>query len=258
MQKADYLLRLMKQRTDELVATDEKLQQFLMWVNEKSCSVDLPYKSLAIRAFYFALVFALDLGLTSDPDRNRDIAFIFNLDVYRNRDFDIALDFNLSRILDRACNIALDFNLSRILDRAYNFNPVVILHDYKRIIQVDEDLYNFFKSVFALSLPLELRKALKQLQKQRNHNGYNILFQRWWQPNKSWIKQLRVVMIQYRNIGHDWQFSEQQKELLKEYYEANLLLLDCLNSSCNVTPAVRQEIEETLLLPIAEIKKKFS
>jgi hypothetical protein len=42
MQKADYLLRLMKQRTDALVATDEKLQQFLMWVNEKSLSVEFP------------------------------------------------------------------------------------------------------------------------------------------------------------------------------------------------------------------------
>ena len=56
-------------------------------------------------------------------------------------------------------------------------------------------------------------------------------------------------MIQHRNIGHDWQFSEQQQELLKEYYDANLLLVNCLNSCCNVTPAVRQEIEETLLLP---------
>jgi len=33
MKKADYLLRLMKQRTDALVASDEKLQQFLMWVS---------------------------------------------------------------------------------------------------------------------------------------------------------------------------------------------------------------------------------
>ncbi len=160
----------------------------------------------------------------------------------RNRDFDIALDFNLSRILDRA----------------YNFNPVLILHDHKRIIQIDEDLYSFFQSVFALGLPLELRQALEQLQKQRHQQSYNIFSQSWWQPLKSWIKQLRAVMIQHRNIGHDWQFSEQQKELFKEYYDANLLLLDCLNSSCTVTPTVRQEIEGTLLLPIAKIEKQIS
>lgn len=242
MQKADYLLRLMKQRTDELVATDEKLQQFLMWVNEKSCSVDLPYKSLAIRAFYFALVFARDLGLTYDPDRNRDIAFIFNLDVYLSRDFDIALDFNLSRILVRIADyyIAID------------------QRNYELIGRVDHGIHMIFANIFALNLSVELRQALEQIQKQRHQKNYNIFSQRCWQPKKSWIKQLRSLMIQHRNIGHDWQVSEQQNELIKEYYEANLLLLDCLNSSCTVTPTVRQEIEETLLLPIAEIKKKLS
>jgi predicted NACHT family NTPase len=243
MQKADYLLRLMKQRTDELVASDEKLQQFLMWVNEKSLSVALPYKPLAIRAFYINTVFARDLGLTSDTDRNRDIAFIFNLDVYLSRDFDIALDFNLSRLLVRLSDyyIAID------------------QHDYELIGRVDHGIEMIFANIFALNLlTVELRQALEQFQKQRHQQIYNIFSQKWWQPKKSWIKQLRVVMIQHRNIGHDWQFSEQQKKLLKEYYEANLLLVDCLNSTCNVTFSVRQEIEETLLLPIAEIKKKRS
>jgi len=62
-------------------------------------------------------------------------------------------------------------------------------------------------------------------------------------------------MIKHRNIGHDWQFSVQQKEVLREYYDANLLLVECLNSDCDVTPAVLQEIGETLLLPSAEIQK---
>jgi hypothetical protein len=43
--------------------------------------------------------------------------------------------------------------------------------------------------------------------------------------------------------------------LLRKYYDANKLLVDCLNSGCNVSPAVRQEIEETLLLPIANLQK---
>jgi hypothetical protein len=233
MQKADYLLRLMKQRTDELVASDEKLQQFLIWVKEKSLSVDLPYKPLAIRAFYINTVFARDLGLTYDPDRNRDLAFIFNLDVYLSRDFDIALDFNLSRLLARACYFQIAFGPD-------NFGIIE---------QVDEDVYKCFNRVFALGLPLELRQALEQFQNQRHQQSYNIFPQRFWQPKKSWIKQLRVVMIEHRNIGHDWQFSKQQNKLLKKYYEANKLLVDCLNSTCNVTPSVRNEIEETLLLP---------
>ena len=57
-------------------------------------------------------------------------------------------------------------------------------------------------------------------------------------------------------IGKNWQFSEEQKELLMQYYDANKLLVDCLNSYCVVSDKVRQEIEDTLLLPIAEIEKR--
>lgn len=60
-------------------------------------------------------------------------------------------------------------------------------------------------------------------------------------------------MIKYRDIGHDWQFSEPQKELLKQYYDANKLLVDCMNNS-EASPEVRQEIEDSLFLPIADIE----
>ena len=56
-------------------------------------------------------------------------------------------------------------------------------------------------------------------------------------------------MIQHRDIGYDWQFSDEQKALLRQYYDANKLLVDCLNSDCYVSREVRQEIEKSLLLP---------
>jgi predicted NACHT family NTPase len=72
----------------------------------------------------------------------------------------------------------------------------------------------------------------------------------WCQANsQSWLKELRTAMIEHRNIGHDWQFSDEQKELLQQYYDANKLLIDCLNSDCYVSREVRQQIEDTLLLP---------
>ena len=57
-------------------------------------------------------------------------------------------------------------------------------------------------------------------------------------------------MIEYRNIGHDWQFSESQKELLQNYYDANQLLVDCLKSECYANRQILQHIEDTLLLPL--------
>ena len=62
-------------------------------------------------------------------------------------------------------------------------------------------------------------------------------------------------MIEHRNIGHDWQFNREQKELLEKYYRANQLLTQCLHRECYVSVEVRQYIEETILLPIVEIEK---
>jgi CRISPR/Cas system Type II protein with McrA/HNH and RuvC-like nuclease domain len=61
-------------------------------------------------------------------------------------------------------------------------------------------------------------------------------------------------MISYRHIGQNWQFSAQQRIALKQYYDANQLLVDCLNSARYVTRKVREEITEMLLLPIAELE----
>ena len=61
-----------------------------------------------------------------------------------------------------------------------------------------------------------------------------------------------VRMIKHRHIGHDWQFSKKQQDKLRQYYDANKLLVDCLNSDCYVSRAVRDEILETLLLPTAD------
>jgi predicted NACHT family NTPase len=58
-----------------------------------------------------------------------------------------------------------------------------------------------------------------------------------------------MILIQYRNIGHDWQFSDEQRQKLQQYYTANKLLVDSLKSE-NVSDQLRQEIEATLLLPI--------
>ncbi|MEH2246883.1 MAG: hypothetical protein V7K85_30490 [Nostoc sp.] len=47
------------------------------------------------------------------------------------------------------------------------------------------------------------------------------------------------MLIKYRNIGYDWQFNEQQKELLQQYYDVKKLLKNYLNSAACVTPIVR-------------------
>jgi len=57
-------------------------------------------------------------------------------------------------------------------------------------------------------------------------------------------------------MWHDWQFTPIEISKLKDYDTANKLLFDSLNSSSSVSSLVKQEIDEALLLPIAEIEKR--
>ncbi|MEC4819134.1 MAG: hypothetical protein SAK29_38550 [Scytonema sp. PMC 1069.18] len=100
----------------------------------------------------------------------------------------------------------------------------------------------------------KLERSLQKLKDQLLNVGSNDdleTHKQWWQKNgQTWTEKLRAMMIiEYRNIRHNWQFSDEQKELLKQYYYANQLLVDCLNSECYVSRSVRKEIEDTLLLP---------
>ncbi|WP_146110874.1 NACHT domain-containing protein [Nostoc sp. 'Peltigera membranacea cyanobiont' N6] len=51
-----------------------------------------------------------------------------------------------------------------------------------------------------------------------------------------------------------WSFSH--LTFHRQYYHASVTLVQCLNSGCKISDKLREDIEETLLLPIAEIEKR--
>ncbi len=110
---------------------------------------------------------------------------------------------------------------------------------------------------YDLDLAPELERELQQLKDQLPDPDKDTeRLQAWWKASGgAWTEKLRAVMIKHRHIGHDWQFSKKQQDKLRQYYDTNKLLVGCLNSDCYVSRAVRDEIEETLLLPTAEAKQ---
>ncbi|NEQ69592.1 MAG: NACHT domain-containing NTPase [Symploca sp. SIO2D2] len=238
MRDASQLMQLMKQKIDRLVASNDKIQQFLSWVNQKSSSVDVfYYKPAAVRAFYLSLSRALDLS--------------GSLDLFL--DLDLDLDLSLSRALDLDLDLDLDLSLSPFLSRALDLNLSLDL-SLSRALDLDLSRYfDLFLSPAEIIAP-KLKYSLQQLKDQLpNPEEDKEQLKQWREVNgKAWTEQLRGVMIEHRNIGHNWQFNEQQQELLKQYYDANKLLVDCLNSDCYVSQEVRQEIEDTFLLPAAD------
>lgn len=108
-----------------------------------------------------------------------------------------------------------------------------------------------------LEVNLNLRKSLQNLQ----YCLPNIYLEgftgwvKWWKTNsRNWTEKLAPIIIRHCNVVHYWNFNEAEKNLLNQYIYANELLVDCLNSDCYVSREIRQEIDDTLLLPINELK----
>lgn len=272
----DYLLRCMKQQVDALLSTDEDLLRFHLWVDEKSCSVKAPYKPAAIRAFYCNVVHDLNYELAYDLASNGEgevaVAFIHTLAYDPNIDLDLDLKraiafaqlLNLNNESNRALAFAQLFNCDRDIN---NYNAFVRALDFDlaldlvlvRVLDISSHYISEFNitSNYASNLDHTLQYTLLQLKNQLpDLKSDSEEYKQWWQKNgQAWTEQLKTAMILHRNIGSNWQLSNSQKDLLKQYYDVNKLLVDCLNSDCKVNHELRQEIENTLLLPSSGMLK---
>lgn len=63
----------------------------------------------------------------------------------------------------------------------------------------------------------------------------------------------RLVFYENPYLQEQWKLTYKDINILRDYYDANLLLTYCLHLS---SPEIRSYIEETLLLPIEEIEKR--
>lgn len=265
LRSADYLLQLMKRHIDELVAGDEQLQAFLCSVSQKSRAVPAPYQPVTVRAFYLdlelartldlvggTLAYDLDHALVSGTLTN-DLAMALAL--VHDRDLTLTLAHVLAH--DRALSLTLDRDLDRTLALA-----LALVHNHA--ITLDRAITLELTLELALTLDRalahhrvlapDLERELKQLKAQLPDLDKDTeRFPAWWKAfGGAWTEKLRAVMIKHRHIGHNWRFSKTQQDKLRQYYDTNKLLVDCLNSDCYVSRAVRDEISETLLLPLKE------
>lgn len=271
MNGADDLVQLMKQNIDLLLVKNNKFHKFLAWVNHKTCSVKNTYnpaakrlprvhfrddyheiecKKAAIRAFYYELALA--------PNHNHNLA----VSLYRNLISKFSNNFGLHGEPEH--RLSSEFELSCVIE--HGLAPY--LHFASDLAIVDADdlaidaaLDSNLDYVCGRIDKLELRELIREISELKNQippkaEGINI-FEEWWKLNgKNWTEQLRSIMVKFRNIGHNWDLEPEERELLEKYYNANKLLVDCLNSGCSVNNEVREAIEDTLLLPIAEIEKR--
>ena len=220
LRSADSLVQLMKQQIDSLVAHDPYLQDFLIWASQKSQTIASPTYATT-RAFY--------LFLAQSPHGIEN--------------------FTLASTLDQG--VLLDLALQDLLLQ-------FTIDDHSDIGSYLNICYEALTTILVTILDVGFYKSLQQLRDQLPPvNQSPKRKQDWWQSRYgSWLKQLRVTIAQYRNTNHPWQFKPEQQQILQHYYDANQLLLSCLNSNCNITIKIRQEIEASLLLPQKELEDR--
>lgn len=235
LRPADYLLKLMKQEVDSLVAEDEKLQEFLKWVNEQSLEIQkcLPetvsYKPVAIRSFY------LDSDIKIDTKRTLGLLIDFNcICVFACASF---LHRTVNRSFADALKIVIEFNPNFNDYRALDAATVMVcvrVSAINKALEIDPELDS------------EVRKTLEELKAMADDNARLTDWEK--EKCQDWAEKMRIKIVNNSPIGKDWNFNKAQEELLNKYYEANVLLMACLNNAY-VSNEVRQEIENTLLLP---------
>jgi nucleoside phosphorylase len=231
------LLRLMKIKTDQLLENDEKLQNFLVWVDEKSRSVETSYKPAAVRDFYYSDC-PLFLNKAIDPRGiiNHENGLDCSDDISDEDDLDLCVDANLTYALSESSVYSFESDDSYSFDIAIS-SAIKLSCDSDFCFYLCE-LYDYF---FDESGDLHEPDMLHEL---------------WKSEGEQWSDRLQSLMIKYRNIGRDWQFSQEQSKKSGQYHAANDLIVDCLNALSNPDSSIRKELEESLLLPIAEIEKR--
>jgi predicted NACHT family NTPase len=225
LRNAEPLLKLMKQQIDSLVAGDCHLQEFLAGIGQKCYLLQTPYKPAAVRAFYFTLFLDRNLGLAVALDQN----------LARDLTPELALDLELARAFSLVQSLTHNPDIQQILALGFALN-------LEKLLERKSELEGKQKQALLSQSFQQLKEQLPDLGKGRDYSL------QWWKTNgQVWAEQFHSMLVEYRQIGQGWQLTALQLEVLKQYYQANQLLVDCLNSECRYSSAMRTEMEATLL-----------
>ncbi|MBW4694700.1 MAG: NACHT domain-containing protein [Lyngbya sp. HA4199-MV5] len=219
---ADELLCKIKQEIDFFLHQD-RFQAFLSWVYEDTQAIESAYRPSVVRAFYFS-------------------------------DFDDDFSESLSLRLDDSLSVANDlrdsvsFSLGCDPDDCYRSSDRALAEYERRNV-----CFAIARSlIFDIHICQELR-SINQLDlgdlDERADNDYFARLE-------SWQDELYDAIQGYESWVHDWEFENKDQEKFRKYYNVNKLLVDCLNVSSSSSDETREQIEEALLLPIAEIEKR--
>lgn len=241
-----------RQALDGLIENDPVLVDLLRWTNRKSESTPSPGNTLALKAYYIfldhlryysylestferALEYAFELARVLASDL---LIALARARAHAGTRLDIHNPFELARVL--GLGAALDYCLNISLQSGFMIEQI---YDDNEIHAQYGDFAAYFTQAAheAGEVAPPLAAALAALSVPTE----STLQAAWHEFNA----QLRQLMLEHRDLGHDWNLSQEQVNTLANYLKANLLLLECLDVA-HVTN--RDAIKNSLLSPPGE------
>ena len=235
---ASPLLKIMKEEIDRMLSEKIKLQEFLRYVNQKASTYELSIHTAAVRAFYFDIDFEIDqkrrLSLLLDTSANYLVCGSFFARVFKETELDEGIE--IAKEYDR--DLAEEKSL-KICEASSANKAMYIALKYA----LQHSLLN-----------PKLRDALNNIYQKDSQIIEKDEFDE--EKLNDLANESRKLAKETRYIGTDtWKFSSDEKQLLKQYYEANILLVECLKTDCFIDPKIRQEILDSLLLPVCDARQ---
>lgn len=261
LEDAEFLLCLMKSSIDNIVSENIKIQRLITDISNHSKVINKEYSPEFIRIFYFVINLII-IDIDSNNYNKDIIGRIFkynNLLIYKNYSMYKLIEKKVKSNFIYEKNITiidLYIELIKLLDLKNKINRTRNIIDKLSLSTLFiEKLDNMIFISNKLNIDVSLEKKLSDLKfkytdKYAHNEQYIINF-----PLKNkdklekLVKEVRDIIIKYYNFGILYKFDNKEKEILSHYYNANLLLLECLNSDCYIEKKVRDKIEETMLLP---------
>lgn len=255
----------------ELIRSEDNLTEMFAWADRKAGRGDAGENVVIGRLYYLTLglIFDKDKSLSRERaralqaalSRAEHIAQILKseVDLFQNQLTRFPLSLN-QRIANNEA-----FELDRAYDLPYEFDlksqtsapeqPAVDL-ELSRLLFVTELLAYSMAEGPRRALTPKFTSYYQRVQRRcrlTNTEIENTLQSITSTPgpaqNSLWVKlaqQFRNQLQRERDIGHDWRLTSRQVELLRQIFQANILMFDCLKHAAVEN---RKAISDTLLSP---------
>jgi DNA-binding Xre family transcriptional regulator len=261
--KGDDFLSVVKQVIDYSIANEE-LQNFSTWIQEKS-SLKERQKSAAMRAFYLAMSSDL-IGI---------IACLPHLEIMLGfAELRSQLHIDLNNQISRRENLFTSLHISsstaspygpEFLQAVMASNKLISWQVTMKLFPVWEEKVSPFTSEFSSGLVRNLDNDFRDDLTHIMNDIRTILcttidrLNAWWSTHgDAWTEKLSNIITVYRDLAEELQcLNDEQQQTMRKYNDANVFLVKLLKVENAVSPEVRQEIEDNLLLPIAELKRRL-